>query len=146
MTFFIDANVLVYGASADSKRAQACASILRAVAAQDAGGVTSTAALEEVWDLERRGRVPGLAGLTARSLEMLTPLLPITHEVFAAALGLAAPNAGTNDRLHLACCLVNEIEVIVSSDQGLDGPHGVERVDPLDDRAVMRLLALAAPE
>lgn len=141
MTFFIDANVLVYSAAADSKRGRACGSILLAVAAENAGGRTSTAALEEVWDLERRGRVAGLTGLTERSFRVLSPLLAVTDEVFATALELDAPEAGTNDRLHLACCVVNAIEVIVSSDQGLDGTHGIERVDPLDEEAVIGLLA-----
>jgi len=141
VTFFIDANVMVYSAAPDSERGRACASILRAVAAEDADGRTSTAALEEVWDLERRGRVRGLTGLTDRALQVLSPLLAVTDEVFATALDLDAPDAGTNDRLHLACCVRNEIEVIVSSDRGLDGAHGIDRVDPLDAQAVSSLLA-----
>ena len=141
MTFFIDANVLVYSAAPDSPRGRACASILHAVAAEEAGGRTSTAVLEEVWDLERRGRVRGLAGLTERLFQVLSPLLPVTDEVFATALELDSRAAGTNDRLHLACCVVNQMQVIVSSDQGLDGGHGIQRIDPLDKQAVATLLA-----
>lgn len=141
MSFFIDANVLVYSAAAHTERGRACAGILRAVAVRKAPGRTSTAALEEVWDLERRGRVAGLEGLTDRAFELLTPLLPVTDQVFATALQLKAGDAGTNDRLHLACCLLNDIEAIVSSDRALDGPHGVRRVDPMDQEAVQALLA-----
>jgi hypothetical protein len=40
-----------------------------------------------------------------------------------------------------ACCMRNEIEVIVSSDRALGGGQGIERVDPLDEPAVRSLLA-----
>lgn len=111
------------------------------MAADDAPGRISTAALEEVWDLERRGRVPGLEGLTERAYAALTPLLPVTHQVLVHASELQGARAGTNDRLHLACCIVNGIETIVSNDRGLDGPHGVRRVDPTDRDAVAALLS-----
>lgn len=85
-----------------------------------------------MWDLERRSRVPGLKGLTERAYDALAPLLPVTDQVFVLARELQGARAGTNDRLHLACCIVNGIETIVSNDRGLDGPHGVRRVDPTD--------------
>jgi len=141
VTFFIDANVLVYSAASHTPRGRTCASILHAVAADDAPGRISTAALEEVWDLERRSRVPGLKGLTERAYDALAPLLPVTDQVFVLARELQGARAGTNDRLHLACCIVNGIETIVSNDRGLDGPHGVRRVDPTDHDAVAALLS-----
>lgn len=94
-----------------------------------------------MWDLERRARVAGIEGLTERLYSLLTPLLAITDEVFAAALALELPDPGTNDRLHLAACAVHRIGVIVSSDRGLDGAPGIQRADPLDAAAVATLLA-----
>lgn len=141
MTFLLDANVLVYSAQRGSERGEDCARILDAIIRDGAPGSTSPAVLEEVWDLERRRRLAGLEGLTERLYRGLGPLLPITDAVFAAALSVDAPDAGTNDRIHLATCLVNDIALIVSADRGLDGATGVQRVEPSDRRAVDRMLA-----
>ncbi len=133
--------MLVYSAASHSPKGHAGASILHAVAADDAPGRIQLEPWRRVWDLERRGRVPGLEGLTERAYEALTPLLPITDHVFVLASELQGARAGSNDRLHLACCIVNGIETIVSNDRGLDGPHGIRRVDPLDRDAAAELLA-----
>ncbi len=139
MTFFVDANVLVYSGGGSEYRFP-CLEILEAVAA-GAPGRTSPAVLEEVWYLEHRGRAGTLAGLTADAYALLSPLLPVTDEAFGRALELDAPQLGTNDRVHVATCLVHDIGVIVSADSGFDGVRGIRRVDPLDDRARRRLLA-----
>ena len=65
----------------------------------------------------------------------------MTDEVFAAALSLDHPTPGSSDRIHVATCAVNGIGSIVSADRGFDGIRGLRRVDPLDERAVRRLLS-----
>lgn len=139
MTFFVDANVIVY-ARVDSDRREACREILDAVARGVAHGRTSTAALEEVWHLELSGKAGTIAGLTQRAYTAFAPLLPVTDEVFRRALALKAPGLGANDRIHAATALANDIDVIVSTDAAFDGVPGLRRVDPLDDRARRRLL------
>ena len=140
MTFFVDANVLVYSGT-PSKWREACIGVLRAIARGHADGRTSTAVLEEVWYLEWRGRADALAGLTERAYAALAPLLPVTDEIFARALALDATSIGTNDRLHAATCLENGLEVILSADAGFDAVEGIRRVDPLDEDSVAQLLA-----
>lgn len=140
MTFFIDANIFVYGASAGRYRSP-CLEILRAIASGTADGKTSPAVMEEVWFLELSAKLGDLRGLTSRSYNALTPLLPVTDEIFLAALSLRAPNLGANDRVHAATCLANGISTIVSADSGFDGITGLRRVDPLDERARKSLLA-----
>lgn len=49
MTFFVDANVVVYAAVPSSNYHRPCRDILRAIATGDADGRTSAAVLEEVW-------------------------------------------------------------------------------------------------
>ena len=66
VTFFVDANVIVYAATESDYRA-ACLQILQAVANGDADGRTSPAVLEEVWYVERSGRAGPLDGLAARA-------------------------------------------------------------------------------
>lgn len=140
MTFFVDANIFVYSASASRYRSP-CLEILRAIASGTADGKASPAVMEEVWFLELSAKLGDLRGLTRRSYSALTPLIPVTDEIFLAALSLRAPNLGANDRVHAATCLVNGISTIVSADSGFDGIKGLRRVDPLDERARKSLLA-----
>jgi predicted nucleic acid-binding protein len=139
VTFFVDANVIIYSAVPSAFR-DGCLEILEAVALAEADGRTSSAALEEVWYIERSGRAGNLDGLTQRAYTLFTPLLPVTDQAFRLALTVEAPDLGTNDRLHVGTCIANEVEVIVSADAGFDGVRGVGRVDPLDARSRGRLL------
>lgn len=137
MTFFVDANVVVYAAT-DGPYHDACATLLAAVA-EGAAARTSTAVLEEVWHVELSGRVGDVTGLARRAHTLFTPLLPVTDEVFATALTLRHAGLGSNDRIHVATCALNGIDAIVSADRDFDEVRGLRRVDPLDERAVLRL-------
>lgn len=139
MSFLVDANVVVY-AAVDSEYRAPCLEILEAVARRTAGGVISTAVLEEVWHVELSGQAGSLGGLAGRSYALFTPLLTVTDEVVRRALALDAPRLGANDRIHAATALVNGIDTILSADAGFDGVPGLRRVDPLDDRARAGLL------
>lgn len=138
MTFFVDANVLLY-AAVECEQRDSCAEVLRAIVA-GADGRTSVAVLEEVWHIERSGRLGELGGLAERAYRLFSPLLPVTDEAFGRALVLDAPQLGANDRLHVGTCLVHGIESIVTADRGFTGVRGVRRVDPLDASARRRLL------
>ena len=139
MTFFVDTNMVVYSAG-DGERRQPCIEMLRAIGSGQADGRTSTSVIEEVWHLELSGRAGPLSGLTSRSYAVFTPLLPVTDETIQLALSLDAGTLGSNDRIHLAICLMNGIDTIVTADAGFDGLRQIRRVDPLDTRAVASLL------
>ena len=141
MTFFVDSNVLVYAAVPSSPYSGPCLEILTAVASGTAAGRTSTAALEEVWHLERTGRAGSLEGLTKRSYAVFQPLLAVTDEAFRLALGISSSRLGANDRLHVGTCRANDIRTIVTADTGFDRLTGIRRVDPLNAPALTRLLA-----
>jgi predicted nucleic acid-binding protein len=110
------------------------------VAAGDADGRLSATALEEVWDLELSGRIPGLSGLAERAYAIFTPLLAVTDLVVRQALLLDAGGLGANDRIHAATCFANDIEAIVTADAAFDAVRALRRVDPLDERSRRRLL------
>jgi predicted nucleic acid-binding protein len=103
-------------------------------------GATSTAVLEEVMHVELRTTALDLRGVAGLTYGMFTPLLPVTDEVMKLALELGAPELGSNDRVHVATCRVNGIDVIVSADRGFDSVTGLRRVDPLDEGAVAALV------
>lgn len=138
MAFFVDANVVVYTATAGPMQS-ACAEVMDAIG-EGAEGRTSTAGLEEVWHLELSGRLGEVAGLTRAAYAAFTPLLAVTDEIVARALSLDAPDLGANDCIHVATCLENGIDAIVTADTDFDGIRGLRRIDPLDSRALSRLL------
>jgi uncharacterized protein len=141
LTFFVDANVVVYSGVRDSPYREPCLEIMAAITRGEVDGRTSTAALEEVWHLELSDRVRELDGLTARAYAILAPLLPVSDEAFRRALGLDAPALGANDRLHIATCLTHGIDLVISADRGFDSVPEVRRIDPLDGPARAALLA-----
>lgn len=141
MTFFVDANVVVYSGVRDSSYREPCLEIMAAITRGEVEGRTSTAVLEEVWHVELSGRVREIDGLTARAYAILGPLLPVTDEAFRRALGLQAPALGANDRLHVATCLTHGIDLVVSADREFDSVPQIRRVDPLDGPARAALLA-----
>ena len=139
MTFLVDANVIVYAAIPSEYR-EPCLAILAAIAAGKADGKVSTAVFEEVWHLELSGRVGPIRGLAERAYRAFTPLLPVTDDIVARAIRLDAKRLGSNDRIHVATALANGIDTIVSADSDFDRVRAIRRVDPLDDRAIARLL------
>jgi predicted nucleic acid-binding protein len=140
LTFFVDANVVVYSGVRESPYREPCLEIMAAITRGEVEGRTSTAVLEEVWHIELSGRVRELDGLTARAYAILGPLLPVTDEAFRRALGLEAPALGANDRVHVATCLTHGIDLVLSADRGFDSVAEVRRVDPLDGPARTALL------
>ena len=140
MTFFVDANVIVYAATEGEFRAP-CLQILEAVAGGEADGRTSPAVLEEVWYVERSGRAGQLDGLAAQAYTVFTPLLPVTDEAFRLALAVRKRELGPADRLHVGTCRASAIDTIVSADSAFGGLQGLRRIDPLDAAAVRRMLS-----
>lgn len=138
MTAFIDANVLVYSATEGPLRG-ACVSLLRA-AARGSDLRTSTAVLEEVWHLERSGRLGDLGGLTRRLYTIFTPLLSVSDGAFRRALAVDASALGSNDRLHVGTCGEHGIATVVTADVAFDRAPGIRRIDPGDEEAIAGLL------
>jgi predicted nucleic acid-binding protein len=140
MTFFVDANAIIYSAL-DGPGREPCLRMLEAVASGEAQGRTSPAVLEEVWHVALR-RFPGqLDGLVEGALTIFSPLLPVTEESLKRALAIEHSALGPNDKLHIGTCQGEGIEVVLSADRGFDRVAGIERVDPLDFAAVERLLS-----
>jgi len=135
LTFFVDANVVIYSAVDCPLRAP-CLAILEAVAGGQADGRTSTAVLEEVWHVELSGRAGALDGLAQRAYTLFTPLLPVVDQAFRIALSLDAAQLGANDRLHVGTCLAHGIDVVATADRDFDEVTAITRIDPLDPAAV----------
>lgn len=140
MTFFVDANVIIYAATEGPYRIP-CLRVLEAIAEGEADGRTSPSVLEEVWYVERSGRVGPLDGLAAHGYTVFTPLLAVTDQAFRLALTLGSPQLGPADRLHAGTCIAHGIDRVLTADTDFDGIRGLRRTDPSDARAVRRLLS-----
>ena len=139
MTFFVDANAIVYSV-VDGPGRESCLRVLEAGAAGEAQGRTSPVVLEEVWHVVARRYPELLTGLLESVVEIFSPLLPVTEEAFVSALSLGDSLLDPNDRLHLGTCATNRIDVVLTADRAFDEAAGIERVNPLDPNAVERLL------
>lgn len=138
MSFFVDANIIVYTATSGPLRSP-CAEVMDAIG-EGADGRTSTAVLEEVWHLELSGRVGDLEGLARTAYDGFTPLLAVTDQIVARALALDVRTLGANDRIHVATCIEYGIDTIVTADAAFDTIRLIRRVDPLDRLALSKLL------
>lgn len=74
MATFIDANVLAYAAATpDSPHGRACGAIVEAIGHGRLAAHSSVAVLEELWDLELRGRPGNLEDLTGEATRCSHP-------------------------------------------------------------------------
>lgn len=140
MTFFVDANAILYSAFPGAARDN-CVRVLKAVAAGEAEGRTSPAVLEEVWHVSSRDFDGRLDGVVRNALTIFTPLLPVTEDALAHALSMLDSGLHAKDRLHVGTCAINEVGTVLTADRAFDGVRGVRRVDPFDAEAVDELLA-----
>jgi predicted nucleic acid-binding protein len=140
VTFFVDANAILYSAI-DGPGRESCLRVLKAVAEGEAAGRTSPAVLKEVWHVAESRYAGQLTGLVESALAIFSPLLPVTEEALSRALAIDADSLGPNDRLHLGTCATNGIGAVLTADRDFDGVSGIERIDPLDPLAVARLLS-----
>jgi predicted nucleic acid-binding protein len=142
VTFFVDANAIVYSAVEGPGRAS-CLRVLEAVAAGEAQGRTSPAVLEEVWHVAERTYKGQLSGLVENALAIFSPLLSVTEAALSRALAMKASPLGPNDRLHVGTCATHGIGAVLTADRAFDGIDGIRRIDPLDAEAVDELLTTA---
>lgn len=142
MTFFMDANAIVFSALDGEARAN-CARILTEIAIGNLDGRTSPSVLEEVWHVSRRRYGGRLDSLVPKALTIFQPLVPVTEDALAHALSMPNSRLGPKDRLHVGTCVSHEIDTVLTADRAFDGIRGIRRVDPFDDAAVEKLLAAA---
>lgn len=143
MTVFIDTAVPMYAAGGDHRLREPCRSILRSVESGRLAAVTSAEVIQEILHrfvaIRRRELGAELAGAT---LDLFSPVLPVTHAVMARMprLVLSYPSLSARDLVHVATCVEERIETIVSPDAGFDPVAEVTRVPPDDPEQLARFL------
>lgn len=143
MAAFVDANVFLYAAGADSPYRGPCLRILRAVAAGDLPANTSTEVLQEVLHVLTRRGSRALALRAAEDVLGLFPsMLPVTIADLRLAHALLSRHGevSVRDAVHAATALNSGLPVMVSADRHFDALPRIRRVDPLDEAGLRELL------
>lgn len=135
MTRFLDTSVLMYAAGTEHRLKGACVQIVDGIgdgAIRDV--VTSAEVVQEIVHRYLSIGQPEIArDLATRTLDLLAPVLPITHALMRRVPDLAAryPGLAARDLIHIATCIHEGIPEIISADQDLDRVAEVRRIDPL---------------
>ena len=133
MPVFLDSNVFIYAAGAESPLKAPCVQILRRVAAGDLDAITSAEVVQELHHVfRRRGRLADGLRLGREVVRLFPGLLPITRADISRSADLltARPQLSPRDALHAATALNNGVSTIVSADADLDQVDGLTRLDP----------------
>ena len=135
MTLFVDTAVIMYAAGADHPLKEPCAEILRRIAAGKLSAVTSAEVIQEIAHrFVHAGRSEQAAQLMTFALDLFSPVLPIGQAVVERLPGLIRryPSLQARDLIHVATCLEERIDAIVSPDRGFDQVAELRRIDPAD--------------
>ena len=133
MLVFLDSNVFIYAAGAESPLKAPCIDILRRVGAGDLDAITSVEGIQELHHVfRRRGRLADGVSLGRDVARLFPGLLSITRDdiLRSGDILTARPQLSPRDALHAATALNNGIAVIVSVDTDLEHVDGLTRLDP----------------
>ncbi len=133
MTVFIDTAVIMYAAGRDHPLRAPSRSVLRSIVAGDLDGVTSAEVIQEILHRFTARSEPAIGAELARhAMDVFAPVLPVTDSVVRRMPGLveAHPTLSARDLIHVATCLEEDIDTIVSPDRDLDLLDGIHRIDP----------------
>lgn len=133
MTLFVDTAVFMYAAGSDHPLRAPCRRIVDAIGTGTIDAVTSTEVVQELIHrytaIARRAEG---AELATRTLDLLAPVLPITHALIRRVPELVVryPGLSARDVIHVATCLHEGITEIVSPDRAFDAVRELRRLDP----------------
>ena len=134
MTVFIDTSVFMYAGGGDHPLREPCREVLRQVAAGRLSATTSVEVVQEILHRFARGRRDAGPRMAADVLGLFGQVLPVDTAVVrdVVARYRGAPTLSARDAVHVATCLANGIDRIVSADRGFDAVDEVVRLAPSD--------------
>lgn len=135
MTVFVDTAVLMHAAGGEHPLKAPSAEIIRQVASGGLAGVISAEVIQEIAHRFVHARQPERAEeLIGLALEVFSPVIPVSHAVVERMPGLIRryPSLEARDLIHLATCVEERIETIISPDRAFDAVSEVQRIDPVD--------------
>ncbi len=133
MSVFVDAAVFMYAGGPEHPLRPPCRAVTDGIGARTIDAVTSAEVIQEILhryvSIRRQDR-----GITiARdAMDLLGPVLPVTHAVMARVPSLIEryPDLATRDLVHVATCLDAGIDTIVTTDAAMTRVTEVRCVHP----------------
>jgi hypothetical protein len=135
MRVFVDTNIFLYAAGRAHPEREACAGVLRRVAAGTIDATVSSEVIQEIlYVLARRDRRDDGVRLARHVAALFPDLLPVTGEDMRIACDLVEryPALAARDAVHAATMMRNGLRRVISVDEDFDQIEGVERVAPAD--------------
>jgi predicted nucleic acid-binding protein len=135
VSVFIDTSVLIYAAGGEHRFREPCKAIVDRISVGEIDAVTSVEVVQEILHRYRSIRqVEGGAILATKTMDLFAPVLPITHALMRRVPALAGryPDLAARDIVHVATCIHEGIDEIVSTDRGFDAVREIRRIDPME--------------
>ena len=138
MTAFLDAAIFMYAGGRDHPLQAPCRVILKRVADRQLDATTSAEVVQEVLHrfVALRRQVEGVR-IAREALELFKPVLPLTDPIVRRVPDLVRqyPALSARDLVHVATCLEEGIDTIISPDRGFDEVAEIKRLDPVEAAA-----------
>jgi hypothetical protein len=143
MRAYVDTNVFLYAIGTEHGYREPCRELVRALGRGSLAGETSVETLQEISHHRRRRGDPAATERARAAAGLCRALHAVDAEIAFTALDLvdSHPELPSRDAVHAATALARGLRSVVTADADFDMVPGLERVDPLDRRAVARLLA-----
>lgn len=133
MTSFVDAAIFMYTIGAEHPLKASCRAVIRQIKEGQVDAATSVEVVQEILHRYRSVGRPDLArALSQDVMDTFAPLLPVTHAVMrrVSVLSDRYPSLSSRDLVHVATCIVEGIETIITPDAGFDRVSEIRRIDP----------------
>jgi uncharacterized protein len=140
--FLYDTSIFVYALGGEHPYREPCREIVRRATAGDLQGEASADLLQEL--LHQRIRRTGDRPIAVTSVRKVSKLIwwhPLEIDDVQRGIDLFATHAGldSRDAVFAALALNRGIDAILATDRAFDEVAGLERIDPLDERALASL-------
>jgi predicted nucleic acid-binding protein len=133
MTSFVDAAIFMYTIGAEHPLKAPCRAVIRQIKEGRVDATTSVEVVQEILHRYRSVGRPDLArALSQDVMDTFAPLLPVTHAVMRRVSVLVDryPSLSSRDLVHVATCIIEGIETIITPDAGFDQVTEIRRIDP----------------
>lgn len=133
MSGFLDAAVFMYTVGREHPLREPCRAVVRQVRDGTLDAATSVEVVQEIHRRYRLVRRPDVGRALAQDvMDMFAPVLPVTHAVMRLVpmLGDRYPRLDSRDLVHVATCIVEGIDTIITPDTGFDQVTEIRRIDP----------------
>ena len=131
---YIDSNVFIFAYCSNDKEGDSCRSVIKKIINNEISAFTSTLTFDELFYKAFKLKNKETALLISDMFLNLNNVsfISVDYNIISLANSLLIKhNMLPRDAIHLACCLNNKTNVIISTDKDFDGIKDIKRLNPL---------------